>query len=46
MNQYEELNEMMPKQKSRSNMELNPLPIVLIGAHLLDLDEVKDECFK
>jgi len=45
LGEHPDVNEMMPKNKSRSNESLNPLPMVLIIGHILGLDEIKDECF-
>jgi len=41
-----DVHEMMPKQKSKSSMSLNPLPMVLIIGQLLGLEEVNHPCFE
>jgi hypothetical protein len=42
---HPDVNDMMPKQKSKTNTQLNPLPMVLIIGHLLQLEEINDPCF-
>lgn len=45
LGEHADVNEMMPKNNSRSNETLNPLPMVLIIGHILGLEEINDPCF-